>query len=198
MNEFYPLICDLLRLTFSRPRQAARQVITLGRALPCNLLWQFLLLEQVLGGIATAIMSEVILHVRANGQPRNLLDAPIISFFVQFSLMALMLWVIVKIGRWRGGRGGWSGALSVMIWLNVVTFGFELLQFATFLLLPVLSDTVMFFCLGMFFTLLSIFVAELHGFRSAFSVFVGIIATLFALALILTTVLVSFGIEIHV
>ena len=198
MNEFYPVIRDLLRQTFSSPRLAARRVIAFGECFPSNFLWQLLLLEQIISGIVTAIVLEVNFYIHTGEQSRGVLGAPIISVLVQFCLMALMLWAIVEIGRWRGGRGGWNGALAVMVWLNVVTFGFELAQFATFLMLPGLSEAVTFFCLGMFFTLLSIFVAELHGFRSAFSVFAGIIATLFVLGVILAMVLTSFGIEVDV
>lgn len=194
MNGLFPLISDLLRQTFAQPREAARRVIAIGEALDRGTLWLALLVV----AIVASVLSHAVLLVFAGAEGAGMMGGPLVTAVIQFMVMAAIVWAVVNVGRWRGGHGGWNGALALTIWLEVVALALQLVQIVALILLPVIADLISMIGLGMFFVLLSIFVAELHGFRSAPLVFLGVIGTIFAAALILSIVLTVLGVGVRV
>lgn len=193
-NGLFPLISDLLRQTFARPRDAARRVIAMGEAVESGTLWLVLVVVAILA----ALLSHTMLLLFAGAAENAMMGGPMVTALVQCGVMAAIVWAAVGVGRRFGGHGGVHGALAVTIWLEVVAMAMQLLQVVALLLLPPLADIVSLMGLGLFFVLLSIFLAELHGFRSAPMVFLGIIGTIFAAALILSIVLALLGVGIRV
>lgn len=189
-----PLIVDLLRQTFARPREAARRVVAMGEAEDRGTLWLVLVVVAILA----SLLSHAILLVFAGPDEGALMGGPVVTALIQCGVMATIVWAVAAVGRRFGGHGGWNGALAVTIWLEVVAMAMQLLQVVALLLLPPLADLVSMMGLGLFFVLLSLFVAELHGFRSAPLVFLGIIGTIFAAAVILSIVLALLGVGIRV
>lgn len=192
MNNLLPLATELLRQSLRDPRAAARRVIGLGHAFRPAELWLGLVLLTVL---STLVSHVLILSVEPAGAG-VLGMGPIAMAGLQLGLMAGFVAAIVEVGRRAGGRGDLTGALAIVVWLEALAL---LLQLIQMLLAPVgLGDLVGLVGVVMFWTLLSFFVAELHGFQSVPAVFGGIALTVVVAAIILTFVLFLVGVRLDV
>jgi hypothetical protein len=96
------------------------------------------------------------------------------------------------VGRWRGGTGNFADALVLIVWWQTFLLGFQLLQIAALLVLPVATNLLGLVGLVLVFWLLTAFIAELHGFSSPAKVLVGIIATLIAVSILLSMLMLPF------
>jgi hypothetical protein len=157
-----------------RPRTAARQI--LAAAVPEPLLLQAAVLVtcvgMVLGYIALRISPEAIDMVSA-----AVLNNPILGAAVQLAVMAVVVVLTVRIGRLFGGRGGLSGALALVVWLNAMMVLIQAGQLAALAIVPpvaaLLALVAVFWALWAFAN----FVAELHGFQNPAIVLGAVILT---------------------
>lgn len=171
----------LARLTVQSPREGARAVLRLP--LPGNARWLALLLLAVLSALVTQVLSLTLTPVGSEGLPALSLGP---FFWVAFSVgtMVLTAALVHWIGKWRGGTGRFDDALILVVWLQSIQLVVGIVQVLLLLALPFAWDFIYLATLALFLWLLTNFVAELHGFRSLGLVFLGVILTQCALALV--------------
>jgi len=180
-------IMGLARQTLEDPRAGARAVLALGVPLPAR----------TAGLLLVAIASAMLVHLGFLLVPPS--DDPVAGFMAASPIRtAVMQWVIFAgtvlmvhgVGRACGGRGTLPDALLIVVWLQVMLLGMQLLQFVALLISPFIGALVGLGAFAMFFWLLSSFVAELHGFQSRWAVFGGILAAALGLAMVFAVLLV--------
>ena len=189
----WPMLGALIRDSLSRPRAAMRVVLDFG--MPAAILWQVLVLIAVLGdlvvwgGLAVTAEGRALLA-------SNALPGPIVLGALQLGLLAAMAFGIDRIGRAFGGRGGFAGAVAVVVWLQIVMFALQLGQLVLYLLAPPVADLLGLALFAVMFWLLANFIAELHGFRRIGTVFAGVVLTLIAAVILLSILLFALGVTV--
>ncbi len=97
------------------------------------------------------------------------------------------------VGRKFGGRGTLAGAVALIAWTEFILSLLQVAQIVALVILPPLAEVIGLLGLLVFLWLLSQFVAELHGFASAWKVLFVILVTgllaSFAVAVVLVSVL---------
>lgn len=110
------------------------------------------------------------------------------------NLIAISLLTVV--GRMFGGIGRFEDAILLVGWLQMLMVGMQAVQVVVMLLLPPLGALVLVLAIAAFFWLFSGFTCALHGFQSRLLVLVGGFGTLFALAFVLSFVMIILGIQL--
>lgn len=120
--------------------------------------------------------------------------SPIATGAVQAFSAFVTAVAIYRVGRLFGGTGDFDQALLTVIWLHFVILLMQAGIVLLGLFAPGLALILTFLSFVMTFWLLSHFVAEMHGFRSAGSVFAGIMMVLLVIAVVLSFLLALFGV----
>ncbi|WP_167850864.1 YIP1 family protein [Tabrizicola caldifontis] len=182
-------IISLARLSVQDPRRGARTLLSLDVPLPAR----------TAGLLLMAVASAVLMHLGflllppANDQMSQfLMQSPIRTAVIQWLILVISVFLIFQIGRAWGGHGSLPDTLLIVVWLQVIMLGVQVVQLLALILAPPLAGIVNIAGLILFFWLLSSFIAELHGFASRGKVLAGIFATTFAVALIVVFVLSLF------
>ena len=187
-------ITSTLRLTLRQPRQAARVVI--GWPLSPGERWTVLALMAV----ASTLSAEVFVALTPEGVDPTmamLLGNPVAFAAMQFGGLALMAGLIFAVGRRFGGTGGFADGLAILGWLQVILVALQLAQIIAMAVLPQLAVVIGLASLMLTLWLMPNFIAELHGFRSAFKTFLGMMGSMVGLVLALSFVLVFvFGVGV--
>lgn len=178
--------------TVPEPRKIAREVQALRY--PRVVLWQVLALLLVAATFLDVIAS--ILFPIDPATMGTLLADPLLTGIAQASFSVLTVFGIYWIGRALGGTGSFDAALLTIIWLQFVLLIVELgvLFLGTFA--PGLALVLWLGGLIMTFWILSHFIAEMHGFRSAGAVFAGILLVLLVLAMVMSMVFALIGLGV--
>lgn len=184
--------------TVPEPRKVARDVFAF-RA-PRSALWLILALLLV-SMTFLAVISSILFPVDpaemgailGDDQMAPALASPLVTGLVQAVTAVATVWAIFWIGRAAGGTGSFEQALLTVIWLHFVLFLMQIGILALGLFAPALAVLLTFLSFVMTFWLLSHFVAEMHGFRSAGSVFAGILMVLLVLAVMMSLLLAMMG-----
>jgi hypothetical protein len=186
MTTLSDRILDLARRTLDDPRAAARQLLALDVPLPARTAGLLLM------AVASALLMQVgflLLPPTDDPMVRFMTDSPLRSAAIQWLVLALSVVLIHRIGQAWGGVGSLPDTLLVVVWLQVIMLGVQVVQLLALLVAPPLAGLVNLAGMALFFWLLCSFVAELHGFESRVKVFFGILAASFAVALILVMLL---------
>ncbi len=109
------------------------------------------------------------------------LDNPIWAGSIQTGFAIGSVFVLHHVGRAFGGGGDLDGAVAVMAWMTFVLNLVSLVQVVVWLVAPILAGLIGLFSGILIFVLLTCFCAELHGFRSLFMTFIGIVFTIFTI-----------------
>jgi hypothetical protein len=184
----------LARRTLDDPRAGARALLALGVPLPAR----------TAGLLLVSVLSALLLHLGFLILPAT--DDPIAQFMSQSPFRsALIQWVILivtvfaihRIGRAFGGRATLSDALLVVVWLQVIMLGVQVIQLLALILFAPLAGLLNLAGLVLFFWLFTSFIAEIHGFTSRWAVLAGVLGSGFAIAFCLVVVLsMLFGPEV--
>lgn len=179
----------LLQFTLRRPRDSAREL--LGMELPEAGRWIAFLLVAVGSAIGTHL-SIAVLPPEQRAVLEQMFDSPIRTAMLQGGIWLVITMLITAVGRMRGGRGTFGGALLLVAWLLFILLCVQALQVALGVVLPPLADLVGLVGLGLMLWLMTNFVAELHGFTSLWQVFLGLVlgavALFFAAAILLALI----------
>jgi len=175
-------LLSMVLATLRDPRSMARAMLALDW--PRVARWQALALITVLSVIVVQV-----LQIASGAYSEVVLFGISVSTAVglgigQLPMLGAGAYAMAGVGRMFGGRGDLDGAIILLTWLQVVLFCFQVLQLLALFLLPGLSSMLALLAFGISFWLLTIFVAELHGFERLALVFMGILATLFGMGLI--------------
>lgn len=174
--------------TLRSPRGAARELLQLNLA-PA-VAWSALALVCVL----SSLMFHLTLGLMATGEQAELREIASSPFgTVLLSGMALLILVfgVHLVGRAFGGQGELTGAVVLVSWLQAIFLLLQAVRVLFLLTVPLLADVIGTFGLMLFFWLLAPFVTELHGFRSVWGVLFGIIGSAFAIALVLSLLILT-------
>jgi Yip1 domain len=167
----------LAKLTLQDPRQAARALLAEGIPMPARTAG--LLLVAVLSALLTSLQFR---NGAADLDPVTalILASPFRAAVVQWLFLALSVFLIHRVGRAAGGTGSLPDALLIVVWLQILMLGLQLLQLAVSFVSPPLGGIIGLASFALFFWLMTAFIAELHGFASRGAVFAGMLATMLA------------------
>jgi hypothetical protein len=179
------MIRDLMALTLRNPRGGMRAVLNLG--LDDRTRW----LALVAVAVVTTIISTVIVLATGSQMPEAAFypASPIATAIAQSGIMGAGAVLVHILGRAAGGQGRLGDAVLVVVWLQVFLIALQLFQIAAALAVPFLAPVVFLAAIAAFFWLLTHFVAEAHGFRSLFLVFLAIFGAIILLSILLAPVL---------
>lgn len=163
-------LLGLARLTLRNPAQAVRVLQSLD--LPMAVRWMGLIvivsLSSILASLATRIFPVL------TESSLNLPDlSPISRAGLQLGGMVLSAWLVAGIGRAFGGRGDFPDALLILVWLECLMLAVQALQIVVMLLFPLFGSMLGIAALLAMVWLSVQMVKELHGFRNAALVFLG-------------------------
>ncbi|QDY69220.1 Yip1 family protein [Qingshengfaniella alkalisoli] len=175
--------------TIRQPRDTARRM--LGLNLPPALLWQMLCVVVAI----SVVLGQGTLMITAGGVPFQsiLLTNPVLLAALQITLLYVTVFAAYRIGRAMGGVGTFHQSLTLFVWLQFVMVCLQVLQTILMFVMPVLADLVGIAGLFLFLWIMTCFVAELHGFKSLWQVFLMIMVSAFAIAFGLSLLLAIFG-----
>jgi Yip1-like protein len=178
--------------TVPEPRKIAREVQAL--TFPRRVLWQALGLLLV-AATFLGVISSILFPVDAETFGTLVAD-PIMTGIAQGSISVLTVFAIYWIGRALGGAGSFDQALLTVIWLQFVLLIIELGVLFLGVFAPGLALLLWVMGMVMTFWILSHFIAEMHGFRSAGAVFGGIFMVLIAVAVVMSIVFSMIGLGV--
>ena len=173
------------RDTVQQPRAGARAVIDMG--LPITIGGLALALMAVASAVLAALMYAAFPIPPDPTAPQiamldQVMANPLQLALVQLILLAVGAFLIFRIGRGFGGAGNLADAVALLAWLEFILLLLQAVQVLAMLVSPPMSQAIGLFGFVIFLWLLSNFTAELHRFTSVFTTFLGIIASVIALA----------------
>ena len=179
-------ILDRMVETLRDPQAGMRGVLRLG--LPAGARWTALGLMAVASALLVHL--GLMLSPPTGPTPMDAIFAsPLKTALVQIVALVTVSWLIHVIGGSFGGTGTPAGAMMVVVWLQVILIALQLVQLVALLVLPPLAVLLSLVSFGLFFWLLTNFVAALHGFSSPLKVFGGIVLTTIAVVLVMSIIL---------
>jgi hypothetical protein len=155
---------ELLGETFLRPREAARRVFAME--LPSGVVAEAALAVSCLG----VLLGYLGVELSGGGvDPISaaLLARPLLGVAAQLAALVFVAWLTAAIGQRFGGRGGFLGAATSIVWLNAATLAIQILQLIVLVLAPPLAGIIAIGTLAWLLWAFACFVAELHGFASS-------------------------------
>lgn len=186
-------LAHVMQLTLQNPRAAARHLM--DRRLELSTIW----LVMALMAVISAGLSTVSLLLAPPETEADLV-APAIMTMLQNPLQVAVLQAVVMVivamlaqgvGRLFGGHGNFRDGLVLIVWTEALLCVLQLAQIVLMPVSPSLAAAIGLFGMVLFVWVLSNFIAEMHSFASAGHVLFGIIATVFAVSVLMTIVLVG-------
>ena len=178
--------------TLRDPREGARMVLALD--LTRRQRWDLLLLTVVFSAILAKI--SVLLSATDEADVGLFAASPFTLGLVQLVLMLFAVFTVHYFGRRMGGTGDFDGAIVIVAWLQFIMICLQLGQLLLLLVAPVLALLLGLAGLVLFFWMLTQFIMELHGFKSATAVFMGVFLSMFALAVLLSVLIGVSGVMV--
>jgi hypothetical protein len=182
-------VVALAKRTFEDPRAGVRTLLGLGVPLPAR----------TVGLVLVSVLSALLLHLGffllpATDDPltRFIGQSPLGSAVIQWVILTATVLAIHRIGRLFGGRATLPDALLVVVWLQLIMLGVQVVQLLTLILFAPLAGLVNLAGLVLFFWLFTSFIAEIHGFSSRWAVLAGVIGSGFVIAFALVVILSMF------
>lgn len=190
IGELFSMVLATLR----DPRAIARAILALDW--PRSARWMALALITVLSVIVVQV-----LQIASGSYGEVVLFGISVSTAIglglgQFLMLGVGAYAMSSVGRMFGGTGDLDGAIILLTWLQVVLFVFQVLQLVALFTFPGLLSVFSLAAFGVSFWLLTIFVAELHRFDRLALVFMGILATLFAMGLVFAVLFSAMGLSV--
>lgn len=193
MSEPLPNLLMLARDTVSDPREGARRVLAMG--LPEGVLWQALVLAVALSVLLTEL-GQALGPSRVDPMVAVFLQNPLPAAIIQGGLLVVMVYAIHFIARGFGGTGDFAGALALVVWLQFIMVCLQVVQTVFLVVMPPVSALIGLFGIGLFFWLLSHFVAVLNGFPSVLKTFFGIVVSMIGIVVGLNLLLLILGLSL--
>ncbi|MCY3997379.1 MAG: YIP1 family protein [Rhodobacter sp.] len=172
--------------TIKAPRQQARWAMSV--ALSRSERWQALVLNTVVSTILLWLWIYLTMG-DASDQTASvqalvsvmILDRPVMAGIFQVGFAVISVHALHWGGRVFGGSGELDGAVSLLAWMTFVLNLVSVLQIVLWLVFPIVAELIGLFSIVLVFVLLTSFCAELHGFRSLFMTFIGLVFSIFAI-----------------
>lgn len=180
----------MARLSVADPRGVARALMSMN--LPMQARWLAMAVTVTLS-VAMAQLTLILAGLGEVAASGGLLGGPILAGVIQLAVMLTLSGGIAKVGAAFGGRGSFADALLLVTWAEFVLLLLQVAQLVLSLALPFLGDLLLIAGVALFFWQITQFTAELHGFKSAPKVFMGLLAGFFVAGFALAMVLGMFG-----
>lgn len=168
---------ELVAQTLFSPRTAADRVMALR--LPREWLWMALALMSVLNGIVYSLSLQ--LNPPQNPQTFEMVPPAFQSpaLFTIFLLGALVITVMMLtwVGRSMGGVAEVQQILALIVWMQVLRLGVQLLLLVVMLALPVAGLALVLIASLWGLAILVVFIDHAHGFNSGFRAIAVILLT---------------------
>ena len=177
-------VSALVRLTLTRPREAAQRLLALN--VPDDARW----LGFVIVVVLSVILGQGALVLMGDAEMSGSL---LFMAMLQTSILLGIVVAVQGVGRLFGGKGTFPDTLMLMAWLQFVMLVFQVLQTLSIVIAPPLFSLIAIASVVIFMWLLTQFILVLHGFTSALKVFVSIIFTLFGMSMLFAMVAGMFG-----
>lgn len=182
-------ILTLAQYTLQNPRKGLRRVLDL------NLSSGERFAALALMAVAAALLghlSAALLRVSGNPLVDFLLASPLRMALIQGAGLLVTVLMVHFVGRFWGGRGQFDEAVLAVAWLQFFLMVLQLGELISVVIgLPQLGILATLVSLAVFPWLLTMFVAEIHGFSSPIKVFFGILGSAIALSFGLSFLLVA-------
>lgn len=187
-------ILSLLKLTLNSPREGARAVIDMK--LPLSTRWGALLLTIILAVVSGYMAVLIVPPPPPLDENMKFLESmmnpsPIGLVVTQAFIVTAVIAAVYYIGRLFKGSGSFEDTLIVIAWRDFIVLFLQLPYLAALLIAPPLANFVLAGMLALATWLLTYFIAELHGFKSAFKTFLGIVLTALSFSFVLAGILVA-------
>ena len=186
MSPLLDIAVRLGRLSLEDPRKGMRAVLDLGVPVPAR---TFGLLLMAVGSAVLTHIGFLLLPVSDDPLLAYLMASPFRTAVVQWLALAASVVLIARIGRARGGVGSFADALLVVVWLQLLMLAVQVVQIAALVVIPPVAAMINIAGLGLFFWLLTNFIAELHGFTTLRAVFGAVVVTIVCVAFLMVIVL---------
>jgi hypothetical protein len=121
--------------------------------------------------------------------------APFAAVGMQAGVNILAIFLMTHVGRLFGGKGRLEDALLLVAWLQALMVAVQAVQVVVLLVMPGLAGLVTILAVALFFWLLTGFVQAMHGFASRPMVLLGVLASLFVAAFVLSFFLILIGFD---
>lgn len=183
----------LIGLTFREPETAARQLMSAGIPLPAR--WMGLMIAVSVSAILAWFSAQLFPLPEGEAMPALSMTAqPLLMASVQAGAILLAAGLMSAVGRMFGGQGRFEDALLLAVWIEVVLLLVQVAQVVVSLLVPAVAGILGILAIAMFLWLTVQFTKALHDFRSGAKVFMGLIATAFAVGFLLSFIAAALGI----
>jgi len=192
MSNILTSLLSLARDTVRDPKEGARRVLALP--LPQRVAWEGLALVLILS-LLLAYLTTMLLGGSSDPLLPGFARSPLLTAVIQAGTLVVMIGAIHGVGRMMGGAGTLEGAVRLTAWLQFIMLVLQVIQGVFLLVLPAVVGLIGMLSIGLMLWLLTNFIAVLHGFRSLLAVFLMILATTFALSLVLVLLLALFGVS---
>jgi hypothetical protein len=189
-------LSDLIRRAWASiftPREVAAEILALR--IDRTIGWQLLFAVVLVSVVLTEAMA-LLFAGAAGAEMATPIAGPMALAVVQVSLTVLMVFATYWVGRAFGGQGRFADAILLVAWLQFVLLCLQVVQMLALLLIPVFAFFIGVAAVVLFFWLLTNFVAALHGFQRLGRVFGGVVASFFALGLVMMIVFALIGVQI--
>jgi hypothetical protein len=189
MDLSFQSLLVMVRLAVTNPRASLREVLSIG--IPARIGWMALLLMAVLSALLSHV-SFALMPMDAQSVMSDAMSSPIRTAMLQWVAMFLSVHLIYRIGQARGGQGTLTDTVVAVAWLQFILLVLQVVQILVQILLPGMGNLISLVSLGLFFWLLTNFIAELHGFVSLGRVLMAVILMMVAVAFVLAMVFTLF------
>jgi hypothetical protein len=183
MMQFdFATLLEAMRRTLQFPRETAKQILAMQ--LPSQVGWLGLMTAAVLSSILSVISTKMLGGELLPGYEK-LVANPLVFAVSQWALLLFGVMLIVVLGRKMGGRGSFADALILAVWLEAILIAIQVAQLIVMIISPMLGFLIGVASIVVFFRVLSNFIAELHGFKSAGKVLGMVLLTFLVLSFVL-------------
>ena len=170
----------LLRLTLVNPRAAAAALKALN--LPLAIGWTAILLMSVVSA-GLGFVGFSMAPIEMDPAMARLFGSPLNTALIQLGALALTGVLAFWVGQRFGGTGTLAQALVLVAWVQLPPILLQLAQIIAMQLVPALAPLIGLAGFALYAVLLSLFIAELHGFRSGVLVFFAMLGVSFVVAI---------------
>ena len=184
---------DLVQLaqnSLRDPALAVRQLQSLN--LPMQARWMALAIVVALSAILGTLAMQIFPQL-AEGSLGIPVLSPLARVVLQTGGMVLTALLIANVGRAFGGQGDFADALLIVIWLEFLLLIAQAAQVVLMLVFPFFGSILGIAALVVIAWLSVQMIKALHGFSSAFMVFVGLIGATLVTLIFLTVLAGAFG-----
>lgn len=180
----------LARDTVVRPSEALPRIMALAPPAPTR--WMAAVVVVALSSILAWIAS-ILFPVPVDTPWSPLTRSPLTMAVVQLAIMGVVSGLVSGVGRMFGGQGSFADALWMMIWIDAMMLGIQVVQVVLMLIFPLTAEVLGLVAVGLFFWLLIALTKELHGFAHVGLVGIGVVGTLILTGIFLSVLMGALG-----